>query len=483
MIKGTEEQEKIWNELENGDSHVMVYAGAGTGKTFTIVQGSMGINGKKMGFLAFNKAIVKELDAKLPLDCKAVTFHSLGLAAIKRIDRRSKVSGFKTRNIIEIVLGKKYKSKTALAKLISLMKSSMVFTPDVRRSTMRDIISEYNIEFDGIRDLNNAFTAMPDLYRRSVTTQQIDFDDMIWLPIVMQLSIEHFDVLFVDEAQDFNEAQRQLILKACNGGRMVVVGDPNQAIYGFRGADSASMGLFESTLEESSRGVKKFTLSKTFRCPKSIVAEANRYVPEYHCHDDADEGTVTVNATFNPSEGDMVLCRVNAPLIEKCFAMIADGRPAYVLGRDIGTSLKSLVKKVKMSEDMPIEIFLPKLKDYVTEGKRVLRLQEKDKQAEGLQDRYDCIVHLTRNAVSIKGLLDNIETIFKDGKNRGVVFSTIHKAKGLESNSVWIIKTDVMPHPMAKSAADRKQENNLCYVAITRAMKNLYYVGDRVGKA
>ena len=243
------------------------------------------------------------------------------------------------------------------------------------------------------------------------------------------------------------------------------------------------MGLFESTLENSKRGVKKFTLSKTFRCPKSIVAEANRYVPDYHCNDDAEEGTVTVNATFNPSEGDMVLCRVNAPLVAKCFALIADGKPAYVLGRDIGTSLKSLVKKIKMSEDMPIEIFLPQLKDYVTEAKRTLRLQEKDKQAEGLQDRYDCITHLTRNAVSIKGLLDNIETIFKDGKNSGVVFSTIHKAKGLESKSVWIIKTDVMPHPMAKSAADRKQENNLCYVAITRAMKNLYYVGDRVGKA
>ena len=126
MIKGTEEQEKIWNELENGDSHVMVYAGAGTGKTFTIVQGSKRISQGKMGFLAFNKAIVKELDAKLPSDCKAVTFHSLGLASIKRIDRRSRVSGWKTRNIIEIVLGKKYKSTTALAKLISLMKSLQI---------------------------------------------------------------------------------------------------------------------------------------------------------------------------------------------------------------------------------------------------------------------------------------------------------------------------------------------------------------------
>ena len=483
MIKGTNEQEQIWNELEHGTSHVMVYAGAGTGKTFTIVQGSKRTSGANKGFLAFNKAIASELDNKLPSDCKAMTFHSLGMKAIKKVNRRGRMNKWKNRNNIELVLGKKYKSKNQLGKLISLLKSSMAFHPNVDRRTVMDIIYEYNIEFDGVRDRDSAINAIPDLYRRSLTTDEFDFDDMIWLPIVMDLSIEHFDVLFVDEAQDFNEAQRQLILKACNGGRMVVVGDPNQAIYGFRGADSASMGLFESTLVKSSRGVEKFTLSKTFRCPRSVVAEANRYVPDYHCHDEADEGTVTVNAPFNPSEGDMVLCRVNAPLIERCFAMIAQGRPAYVLGRDIGTSLKSLVKKTGVPDEMPIEMFLPQLKDFVNEAKMSLIRNDKEKQAESLQDRYDCIVHLTRNAVSVKGLLDNIETIFKDGKNRGVVFSTIHKAKGLESNNVWIIKTDVMPHPMAKSSADRQQENNLCYVAITRAMKNLYYVGDRVGIA
>jgi len=37
-IQGTKEQDEIWNEIANGESHVMVYAGAGTGKTFTIVQ-------------------------------------------------------------------------------------------------------------------------------------------------------------------------------------------------------------------------------------------------------------------------------------------------------------------------------------------------------------------------------------------------------------------------------------------------------------
>ena len=74
IMKGTNEQEEIWNEIANGDSHVMVYAGAGTGKTFTIVQSAESVSGKK-GFLAFNRSIANELGNKLPSDCEAMTFH------------------------------------------------------------------------------------------------------------------------------------------------------------------------------------------------------------------------------------------------------------------------------------------------------------------------------------------------------------------------------------------------------------------------
>ena len=62
-----------------------------------------------------------------------------------------------------------------------------------------------------------------------------------------------------------------------------------------------------------------------------------------------------------------------------------------------------------------------------------------------------------------------------------MITSTIHKAKGLEKDNIWILRPELMPHPMAKSAADKQQEINLCYVAITRAKKTLNYVGERIG--
>ena len=477
MMKGTNEQEEIWKEIANGEGHVMVYAGAGTGKTTTIVQSAKSVRGRK-GFLAFNKKISTELGEKLPSDCEAMTFHSLGFSAIKMQNRGSRVDNKKVYKIIKSVLGK-YNSAPALNKLVSLSKSALVDAND--KDSLLALIDEYNIEFDGLSDRTTALEYFPTIINNCMDTSVVDFDDMVWLPVVMDLTVKHYDVLFVDEAQDFNEVQRKLILKSCNGGRMIVVGDPKQAIYGFRGADSGSMDIFRSTLAKSDRGVKIFPLSITWRCPSSVVAEANRFFKDYTCREDAPEGEVNANVSFNPSVGDLVLCRTNAPLVGECFNLIAQGVPAYVLGRDIGYSLKLLVNKVTENGSMRIEQFIPQFNAHVQVASEAFRRADKDKAVESLQDKAQCILHLTGNTNTVQGLLDNINKIFGDGKKRGVIFSTIHKAKGLEADNVWILKPEIMPHPMAKSVSDKAQERNLCYVAITRAKKTLNYVGVRIG--
>ena len=177
----------------------------------------------------------------------------------------------------------------------------------------------------------------------------------------------------------------------------------------------------------------------------------------------------------------MVLCRTNAPLIQECFSLISQGIPAYVLGRDIGYSLNLLVKKVTKNMDMSIAEFLPLLSKHVSYLVDVLKKADKERLVQSVEDKHQCIIYLTRNASTVQGILDNIKAIFGDGKKRGVIFSTIHKAKGLEKDNIWILKPELMPHPMAKSAADKQQEVNLCYVAITRAKKTLNYVGERIG--
>ena len=477
-MNGTKEQEEIWKEMENGNDHMMVYAGAGTGKTYTIVAGAKLVDGKK-GFLAFNKSIATELQERLPDDCDAMTFHSLGYSAVRMHKRNCRMDGRKTWNIVKDILGENYQSVSQVVKLISQLKSSMADWED--RDMIEYILERFDIEFDSVIDKNEAIALLPVLKESCKDATTVDFDDMVWLPVELNLPVKHYDVVFVDEAQDFNEVQRRLILKACNGGRMIVVGDPKQAIYGFRGADSASMDLFKRELENSSRSVSNYTLSITWRCPSMVVDEARRFFKDYHAREDAPIGTVASNVSFNPKVGDLVLCRVNAPLVGECLRLISRGTRAKVLGREIGKGLEAVVKKVTADKSMEISTFMPLFNEHISNMKTHYLNQDKQHMVQALNDKADCIRALIGQALTVDGLIKNIEAVFKDKKGACVTFSTIHKAKGLEANNVWILKPDLMPHPMAKSMADKEQERNLCYVAITRAKVSLNYVGDRIG--
>ena len=95
MIKGTIEQEEIWNEIVNTTNDVIVNAGAGTGKTFTIVEGANRANEVRKGFLCFNKSIQTELQERLPEGVEARTFHSLGMKAVRDVVGNTRMNKWK----------------------------------------------------------------------------------------------------------------------------------------------------------------------------------------------------------------------------------------------------------------------------------------------------------------------------------------------------------------------------------------------------
>jgi DNA helicase IV len=93
-------------------------------------------------------------------------------------------------------------------------------------------------------------------------------------------------LVIIDEAQDMNASQLLLAMKSCKkGGRIAVVGDDRQAIYGFRGADSNSLDRLKGELVAHELG-----LTTTYRCPKVVVAGAARLVPDYTAAPAAPEG-------------------------------------------------------------------------------------------------------------------------------------------------------------------------------------------------
>ena len=474
-MKHTDEQKAIFNCIENTDDHLIVKAGAGTGKTTTIVESATLLpQGTKAAFLAFNKSIATELADRLPSDVEAKTFHAFGFAAIRAAGVRTKVNNFKLNNIIKDLLGADYKY-APLKKLVSLVKGSLIDSKDTEAIT--DLICEYNINFNSEREEKIAIESIPAILTMCRTqTHIIDFDDMIWLPLVNEYPFPKYDVLFVDEAQDFNESQREMISKCVNGGRCIIVGDKNQAIYGFRGADSNSINLFRERLVKGDREISEFPLSISWRCPLSVVKEANRYVKAFSAPETAIQGSVVVNAGFNPQKDDMVLCRYNAPLISAFYSLISQGKSAYILGRDLTKGLIIAIERVTKNTEMGVEEFKQMfLQDFDVNYKRLLNLN-KENQAIALEDKKDCIMIFLEKADTVGGVIMAIEKLFKDSDKGDIMLSTVHKAKGLESDNVYILATERMPHPYGGS-----EENNICYVAITRAKKNLFFVGPKPG--
>ena len=476
-MEHTKEQLAIFDCIENSENHLIVNAGAGTGKTTTIVEAANRLpNGVKAAFLAFNKPIAEELGEKLPSNMEARTFHSFGFAAIRNAGVRTKYNGYKVNNIIKDLLGSDF-HVAPLKRLVSLIKGSRIEYKN-NISGIISIMDEYNIRFNSDREERIAIENIPKIMEVcKAQTNIIDFDDMIWLPLVNNYPFPKYDVLFVDDAQDFNEAQREMLSRCVNNGRFVIVGDKNQAIYGFRGADSNSINLFYQRLLESDREVVQLPLSITWRCPKSVVKEANRYVKEFSAPDFAIQGTVVENASFNPQEGDMVLCRYNAPLIGAFYDLISQGKSAYILGKDMTSGLINAVKKISSNNQMGVEEFETLfMTDFSYNYQRLIN-SNKENQAIALEDKKDCIMIFVKKATTVGGIIEEIKRVFDGNEEGEIMLSTVHKAKGLEADNVYILATNRMPHPLGGL-----EENHICYVAITRAKKNLFYVGPKPQK-
>ena len=470
----TKQQQAILDCIENTDDHLIISAGAGTGKTTTIVEAAQSIGNVKAAFLAFNKSIATELNNKLPDGVEAKTFHAFGFAAIRSAGIKTKVNNYKLNNIIKELLGDDYYF-APLKKLISLVKGSLIEGTDVK--SINQLIDKYNINFGSDREEVIGIQSIPAILTLCKTqTHHIDFDDMIWMPLVNLYPLPQYDVLFVDEAQDFNESQRVLISKCVNGGRCIIVGDENQAIYGFRGADSQSIDMFRRRLETGTRKISEFPLSISWRCPNAVVKEANRYVKSLQAADNAIDGSVVVDAPFFPQKGDIVLCRYNAPLISAFYDLISQGKSAYILGRDMTKGLITAVQKISKNNNMGVDEFKNLFsQDYKYNYSRLMSIN-KENQAMALEDKKDCIMIFVEKATTVGGIIEEIKKVF-DGKDQGdIMLSTVHKAKGLEADNVYILATERMPHPLGNN-----EENNICYVAITRAKKNLFYCGPRPG--
>ena len=86
---------------------------------------------------------------------------------------------------------------------------------------------------------------------------------------------------------------------------------------------------------------------------------------------------------------------------------------------------------------------------------------------------------LSEDINTTEELVDKIKNMFSDKKTDGISLSTIHKAKGLEANNVFIVCRSLMPSKSATQPWEIEQERNLMYVAYTRAKNKLSFIDEK----
>lgn len=490
---------------------LMVKAGAGSGKTSTIVAAAQMIPSTVRAiFLAFNKDIATELGRKLPKHVLSKTLNSLGWGICKRfadgvngspIEFKDFTNGYKHHNLVrELFTKPEVKEYGVYVRWVVSMCQSLGVVPAGRDDVVG--VSEYD---DTNEDLNaiverfgydlplpirsKVFNMARLVLNKTIDNViQVNFDEQKYFPVIMPEMAglaPKYDVIMIDEVQDVNDvdlALIKLILKP--NGLVVGVGDNRQSIYGFRGADTQATAKFKAAFNAA-----ELPLSISYRCAKSIVAEACKIYPELESAPDAIEGIVSnmgsyENVVFEAS--DMVICRNNAPTITLAYRLIADRTPVFVKGRDIGRNLISVIEKMK-AVDVPD--LAREMKDWLRIQTQIILEENPDNEdaVQRINDRYDSImVFITHNSDGVVAtVIADIEELFstrtKDSDDEylmkgKVILSSIHKSKGLEAQRVYILDRFLIGMRATQGSWQMEQENNLAYVATTRAKEFLHYV-------
>ena len=193
-------------------------------------------------------------------------------------------------------------------------------------------------------------------------------------------------------------------------------------------------------------------------------------------HPDAPLGSVLTlhnyNATAFPATS-AILCRNTAPLITFAFDLLRRGVACHVVGRDIAIGLEKLVDKIGATSMLD---FRERMSAHSANEESKLLRKGKKQQADNYVDRCTALLEIARHCVNVSDIKLRVAKIFESGP--GVTLSTIHKAKGLEWETVFLLDWGLLPSRYAESNADKTQEKNLQYVAVTRAKLDLRFINS-----
>lgn len=511
----------LWTHQSTGN--LILEAVAGSGKTFTIIEMLIAINHHfpqaRCALMSFNAKVRDELKERVRnkniRNTEVNTVHGFAFTSFKSHFGSRKPNSYKLPDLLDPLLKQfklTYKFSPPICQAVSIAKDTgmELFFPNTT-AEWKKLIDYHDISWDEDKlPLGSFINLCADLFRLSTqNTDKIDFSDMIWMPLKHNLTFPQFDFVFIDEAQDTNATRREVArkmlkttsLSACchkpvcdciagaenynhQIGRLIAVGDRHQAIYGFTGADNDALDILKKEFN-----AQELPLSTCFRCSKSVIRHAQSIVPHIQPRTGAIEGAVNLqmpeynfhqnlfSQSFPDLQRSAILCRKNAPLISLAFQLLSKRIPCRIEGRDVGQDLIRLCKKHSSPTDSKQKLSLS-LQTHLNQQSQKLSPYKLDL----LSDKITAINSILQLPfiTSVAQLYQEIESVFSDydpTKPPRLTLSSVHKSKGLEWPTVYLLGRNLwMPSQFATQPWMEEQEQNLIYVAITRAKETLYEI-------
>ncbi len=534
--------------VEHGEGPLLIGAGAGSGKTRTLTQRvihliKQGVSPRRIIAITFTNKAADEIKHRIYAEIppKTIeqmpflgTFHSFGARVLREeakiLGRTSRFTIFDDSDSLRVV--KRVSVRLDLNSLRhpaskTAHKISKVKTELINQDELGGVDKEIFAAYEGELRLNNAF----------------DFEDLIEKPVrlfeshpnIIEKHRKRYSYILVDEFQDVNRAEYALVkLLAAQHRNLNAIGDDQQSIYRFRGADFRNFIDFEKDWP----GVKVINLGENYRSSGAIVRASYgviknnkhqrlkrlwtsndegvpiRIVATDNAEDEADKIVSEISSSDPASREVAVLYRTNAQSRALEGALSLAGIPYEIFGglkfydrkevKDIISavryalnpkdlvSLERLQKTFRKAVARELEDKLPKLGEELELMELIGFFMKTTDYPTYLSDKFENVEDRLENVKELLGfagtfadsseflervtLLQDADRPAKNISGNGVKLMTIHMAKGLEFDKVFIAGAaeGVLPHQRSLSALEEvEEERRLMYVAMTRARQEL----------
>ena len=450
------------NAVQNENNQLLIIAGPGSGKTTVLT--------RRIAYLINEKNINPE-------NCLAITFTRRAAQEMRERLNKLLTSGAEKLNI-----------HTFHSLCFSILKE--------------------NYETAG---LAKDFTVMSEQEKalckdEKLLENALSFDDLITLTVklleenedLLKNYRERFKYISVDEYQDIDESQYKLIrLLVPQNGNIFVIGDPNQAIYGFRGGNAEFFNNFKIDYPDT----QTISLKNNYRSTNSIVDASNQMINSFNIVSvlDRPHEKITIHkAPSDKAEAEFIASTIENLIGGHSFFSIDSQRST---GDDTDYSFSDFAILYRTSSQLPPIIealkrtgmpFVKLSNDLLCEQKPVMELlnslnddspvYEQIKNGNFEIDDYiiQYLLMIAENSKDKNEFIHQVSLLTEadalDKRADRITLMTLHASKGLEFKCVFIagLEDGILPLYRAKEEKEIEEERRLLYVGMTRAKERLF---------